>query len=94
MCSILFKFFSIICTFPRLNTKGEEIIGASHDSDRPKYVIKLTPNHTILKINHLNIEDMGEYSLQAVNQDKFEMLNFTLDVIGKSTQRISTFHEW
>ena len=29
---------------------------------------------------------MGEYSLQAVNQDKFEMLNFTLDVIGMSTQ--------
>nr|XP_033203848.1 vascular endothelial growth factor receptor 1 isoform X1 [Bombus vancouverensis nearcticus] len=70
-------------TLKWLNTKGEEIIGASHDSDRPKYVIKLTPNHTILKINHLNIEDMGEYSLQAVNQDKFEMLNFTLDVIVK-----------
>lgn len=25
---------------------------------------------------------MGEYSLQATNQDKFDMLNFTLDVLG------------
>ncbi|XP_043527965.1 vascular endothelial growth factor receptor 1 isoform X2 [Frieseomelitta varia] len=60
-----------------LNTKGEEIIGIG------KYEIKSTPNHTTLKINHLNIEDMGEYSLQATNQDKSEMLNFTLDVIVK-----------
>lgn len=69
--------WKIILIFFRLNTKGEEIIGIG------KYEIKSTPNHTTLKINHLNIEDMGEYSLQATNQDKSEMLNFTLDVIGE-----------
>ncbi|XP_026297719.1 vascular endothelial growth factor receptor 1 isoform X2 [Apis mellifera] len=66
-----------------LNTKGEEIIGNWEAPKKTKYAIKTESTNTILRINHLNIEDMGEYSLQATNQDKFDMLNFTLDVLVK-----------
>lgn len=66
----------------RLNTKGEEITGNWETPKKTKYAIKTESTNTILRINHLNIEDMGEYSLQATNQDKFDMLNFTLDVLG------------
>lgn len=68
--------------FKRLNTKGEEIVGNWEAPKKTKYAIKTESTNTILRINHLNIEDMGEYSLQATNQDKFDMLNFTLDVLG------------
>ncbi|XP_012350055.1 vascular endothelial growth factor receptor 1 isoform X3 [Apis florea] len=66
-----------------LNTKGEEIVGNWEAPKKTKYAIKTESTNTILRINHLNIEDMGEYSLQATNQDKFDMLNFTLDVLVK-----------
>lgn len=66
----------------RLNTKGEEIVGNWDTVEKVKYAIKTTPSSTILRINHLNIDDMGEYSLQATNHDRIEMLNFTLDVLG------------
>ncbi|XP_017764514.1 PREDICTED: vascular endothelial growth factor receptor 1 isoform X2 [Eufriesea mexicana] len=67
-------------TLKWLNTKGEEIVGNWDSVEKAKYSINSTPYYTSLRINNLNIEDMGEYSLQATNQDKFEMLNFTLDV--------------
>ncbi|XP_076749941.1 PDGF- and VEGF-receptor related [Xylocopa sonorina] len=63
-----------------LNPKGQEIEGNWNDEDK-KYAVKVTPTQTILSINHLNINDMGEYALQAINQDQIETLNFTLDVL-------------
>ncbi|XP_017797835.1 PREDICTED: vascular endothelial growth factor receptor 1 [Habropoda laboriosa] len=66
-----------------LNTKGEEIIASWDFAEKVKYAIKSTTSSSILRINHLNIDDMGEYSLQASNADRIEMLNFTLDVLVK-----------
>ncbi|XP_053989273.1 vascular endothelial growth factor receptor 1 isoform X1 [Hylaeus volcanicus] len=66
-----------------LNPKGEEIVGNWMIPEKAKYAINTTHTSTILRINRLDVNDMGVYSIQATNYDKIEMLNFTLDVIAK-----------
>ncbi|CAK9796532.1 Vascular endothelial growth factor receptor 1 [Anthophora plagiata] len=70
-------------TLKWLNNKGKEIVASWDSVEKVKYAIKSTATTSILRINHLNIDDMGEYSLQASNSDRIEMLNFTLDVLVK-----------
>ncbi|XP_076631740.1 PDGF- and VEGF-receptor related isoform X2 [Colletes latitarsis] len=66
-----------------LNPKGEEIVGNWMGPEKAKYAINITPTSTILRINRLEVNDMGVYSIQASNSDRIETLNFTLDVIAK-----------
>lgn len=47
-----------------------------------KYAINKTPTKTILRINRLEIEDMGVYTLEATNDYTNKSLNFTLSVLG------------
>ncbi|XP_076182482.1 PDGF- and VEGF-receptor related isoform X2 [Ptiloglossa arizonensis] len=66
-----------------LNPKGEEIVGTWMAPEKTKYAINTTPFSTLLRINRLDVNDMGIYSIQATNHDRIEMLNFTLDVLTK-----------
>ena len=66
-----------------LNHKGDEIVGSWEFREKAKHAINKTLRSTSLRINRLNVNDMGMYSLQASNQDRIEMLNFTLEVIAK-----------
>lgn len=66
----------------RLNHKGDEIGGNWEFREKAKYASNETLRSTSLRINRLDVNDMGIYSLQASNQDRIEMLNFTLRVIG------------
>ncbi|XP_076244476.1 PDGF- and VEGF-receptor related isoform X2 [Calliopsis andreniformis] len=66
-----------------LNPKGEEITGDWKFPEKTKHAIQTTTSSTILRINRLDVYDMGIYSLQASNQDTMETLDFTLEVISK-----------
>ncbi|XP_031828557.1 PDGF- and VEGF-receptor related isoform X2 [Nomia melanderi] len=66
-----------------LNPKGHEITGTWPPSNTAKYGIKITDSKAVLKINHLSLDDSGVYSIQAINEDRSEILNFTLDVLTK-----------
>ncbi|XP_012285918.1 vascular endothelial growth factor receptor 1 isoform X2 [Orussus abietinus] len=65
------------------NTRGEKIGEGWTDPERSKYAVNATQLSTILRINRLDVNDMGVYILQATNDAKMESLNFTLDVIAK-----------
>ncbi|KAG7204953.1 hypothetical protein KM043_005341 [Ampulex compressa] len=66
-----------------LNPKGDDIEASWSDPERAKYAIKTTASSTILRINRLNVNNMGVYTLQASNKHGIETLNFTLDVMSK-----------
>ncbi|XP_076277206.1 PDGF- and VEGF-receptor related isoform X2 [Lasioglossum baleicum] len=66
-----------------LNPKEQEILATWSMPENTKFAINVTPTQTILRINRLDLNDMGTYTLQAANKDRFETLNFTLEVIGK-----------
>ncbi|XP_078038597.1 PDGF- and VEGF-receptor related [Augochlora pura] len=66
-----------------LNTNGMEITTSLSASEESKFSVNVTCCRPILRINHLDFNDMGMYSIQASNQYKMETLNFTLDVIAE-----------
>lgn len=65
-------------------------MGSWNEPERPKHAVSITLSSTILRINRLDLNDMGLYSLQATNEDRIETLNFTLEVIG-ITSMMTTF---
>ncbi|KZC11067.1 Vascular endothelial growth factor receptor 3, partial [Dufourea novaeangliae] len=84
-------------TLKWLNPKGEVMTGNWASPEKSKFAINTTPlsTMTILRINHLDVNDMGVYSIQATNDDRIEVLNFTLDVIAKPIpilERIESYY--
>ena len=49
-------------------------------------IIENTESTSTLKFRSVQINDMGTYVLQAVNDAKLEYLNFTLEVLGMLAQ--------
>ncbi|XP_076660894.1 PDGF- and VEGF-receptor related [Halictus rubicundus] len=66
-----------------LNPKGEEISASWSAPEKDKFSINITPTKTILRINHLDVDDMGNYTITATNHYRTESLYFLLDVIAK-----------
>ncbi|XP_076382319.1 vascular endothelial growth factor receptor 1 [Megalopta genalis] len=70
------------------NTNSDEITATleittnSSTSEEPKFSIVNTCCKPRLRINGLNLNDMGTYSIQASNQYKKETLYFMLDVLA------------
>nr|XP_050846243.1 vascular endothelial growth factor receptor 1 isoform X2 [Vespula vulgaris] len=64
---------------------GHEIMDDWSNPEITKYAINKTPTKTILRINRLEIEDMGVYTLEATNDYTNKSLNFTLSVLAKPT---------
>ncbi|XP_046814947.1 vascular endothelial growth factor receptor 1 isoform X1 [Vespa crabro] len=64
---------------------GHEITDDWSNPEITKYAINKTPTKTILRINRLEIEDMGVYTLEATNDYTNKSLNFTLSVLAKPT---------
>jgi hypothetical protein len=62
--------------FYRLSPQGDVIDTTN------RIIIENTNSSITLKIKSVQIEDMGTYILQAVNDAKIEHLNFTLEVLG------------
>ncbi|KAL2716305.1 vascular endothelial growth factor receptor 1 isoform X1, partial [Vespula squamosa] len=62
---------------------GHEILDDWSNPEITKYAINKTPTKTILRINRLEIEDMGVYTLEATNDYTNKSLNFTLSVLAK-----------
>ncbi|XP_043268630.1 vascular endothelial growth factor receptor 1 isoform X2 [Venturia canescens] len=63
-----------------LSPRGHDIVGSWLSPERSKYAINISSTMAILRINRLDLNDMGVYSLQATNAEQIETLNFTLDV--------------
>ncbi|XP_076383505.1 vascular endothelial growth factor receptor 1-like [Megalopta genalis] len=68
--------------FKWLNTHGDEITTSLLTSEESKFSIDNACCKPIFRINNLDLNDMGIYSIQARNQFKMEALNFTLDIIA------------
>ncbi|XP_066591720.1 vascular endothelial growth factor receptor 1 isoform X2 [Prorops nasuta] len=78
------------------NPKGEEIMGSWAEAERAKHAVNIQPSSTILRINRLDVDDMGIYTLIATNEEFMESLNFTLDVMAKPIPllgRIESYYE-
>lgn len=69
---ILFNHLNI----QRLSPDGKEITPTN------RITVENTKSQTTLKIQSVEIRDMGTYIIQAVNDASIEYLNFTLEVLG------------
>lgn len=69
----MIKLYLNLC---RLSPDGKEIISNN------RIAVETKNSSTTLKIQSVEIRDMGTYILQAFNDDKEEHLNFTLEVLG------------
>lgn len=67
----------------RLDPEGNGIDGSWKDPDRDKYAVDITPTSAKLRINRLDMNNMGVYSLLATNTEHIETLNFTLKILSE-----------
>ncbi|XP_033331754.2 vascular endothelial growth factor receptor 1 [Megalopta genalis] len=66
-----------------LNRNGDEITTGSSTTEESKFSVNVTCCKPILRINNLDFDDMGLYSIQAKTKYETKTLNFTLDVIDQ-----------
>nr|XP_033335512.1 vascular endothelial growth factor receptor 1-like [Megalopta genalis] len=71
------------------DTHGDEIPATLWLYGRLKLSVDIAHCKPTLRINSLNLNDMGIYSIQASNQYKKETLNFTLEIIAKPKVHMS-----